>query len=530
MERYDVITIGSGIGGMTAALTCARQGRSVLVLEAAKQFGGFCNPFARKKFWFDTGIHYIGEAGPGQALHRHFERLGLLDELTFRELDPDGFDRYVFPDYEVSMCKGIDAYRDRLTRDFPHEAVGLRRFFELVREIAQTLGALSKIGGALDALRLAPRFATLLKYHKATFSQVLDDFVRDPRLRAALAGPGGDVGLPPGQASALIMIGVLAHFLGGAYFPVGGTKGVRDAYVKLLERHGATLKRNTPVAKILTRDGRTVGVRTDAGDEYEAPIVISNAPAVATLRDMLGLEHVSRRTRGKVERSRYSLGSICVFVGTDLQPQEHGLSDANIWHYPSLDIDALYEPALKGELGGDLPFFLTIPTLKDPGTHAPAGKHTVELITFAPWGPFERWKDQPTLKRDADYNALKAQLGDRLLERAETYLPGLRQHIEVMEVATPLTNRSFVGTPAGSIYGMDHTPEQIGLGRFGANGPVDGLYLCGADVMGAGIATCVASGRMAANAALRSKGSLLGSVRRWFRSARPKLWPAGAAS
>ncbi|MCA9519906.1 MAG: NAD(P)/FAD-dependent oxidoreductase [Myxococcales bacterium] len=530
MERYDVITIGSGIGGLTAALTCARQGRSVLVLEAKKQFGGFCNPFARKKFWFDTGIHYVGEAGPGQPLHRHFERLGLLDELQFRELDPNGFDRYVFPNYEVAMCKGIDAYCERLTRDFPHEARGLRRFFDLVTEVAQTLGALTKISGPLDALRLAPRFPTLIKYHRATFSRILDDFVRDPTLRAALAGPGGDIGLPPSQASGLVMIGVLAHFLGGAYFPVGGTKGVRDAYVKLLEAHGATLKRNSPVAKILTRSGHVVGVRTVAGDEFEAPIVISNASAVTTLGTLLGSEKLSRRTRNKVARSTYSLGSICVFVGTDLQPQEAGLSDANVWHYPSIDIDALYQPALDGRLGGDLPFFMTVPTLKDPGTHAPAGKHTVELITFAPYAPFERWADQPTLKRDAAYKALKQQLGERLLERAERYLPGLRQHIEVLEVATPLTNRSYVDAPAGSIYGMDHTPAQIGLGRFGASGPVDGLYLCGADAMGAGIATCVASGQMAANAALRPKGSFVATVRRFLRPSMRKpapLQPAG---
>lgn len=520
MENYDVIVIGSGIGGLTAALDCAKAGRRVLVLEAAKQFGGFINPFCRKKFWFDSGIHYIGDMGPGRSLHRQFERLGILDKVTFRELTPEGFDRYVFPDYETVMCKGLDNWRESLIRDFPAEASGLRRFFELLREVDLTMRVASKVQGPLSAIKLLPRVPTLLRYYKATFSQILERFVTDVRLKAALAGPGGDVGLPPGKASGLIMLGVLAHFLGGAHFPEGGCKGVRDAYLELLEAQGATLKRNRPVEKLLTSGNRVTGVRTRSGETYSAPVVISNAGAIPTLRDLVGTEHLSRRLRRKVDAAKYSLGSLCVFVGTDQQPQAHGLTDANIWHYPSYDIDSLYEPALNGQLSDDLPFFMTVPTLKDPsGHHAPAGKHTVELITFAPWKPFEQWKDQPTLKRDAEYQALKERIGRRLLERAERYFPKLSQHAEVFEVATPLTNTSYVNVTAGSIYGLDHTPEQIGPGRFPTTGPIDGLFLCGADVMGAGISTCVSSGSLAARQALRYQTTpLWNRVRAMFGS------------
>ena len=501
---YEVVVIGSGIGGLTAALACAREGRRVAVLEAEKQFGGYINPFKRKHYWFDTGIHYIGELGPGQSLRHHLEKLELYDAIGFRELNPEGFDRYVFPDYEVRMGRGADRFRDRLALDFPHERPGIDKFFGLLEEASQAIRKATKLRDWKSALPLLRHAPLLYRYRKATFAEMLDDCVRDRRLRAALAGPGGDIGLPPARVSGFMMLGLLAHYLGGAFFPKGGSKAVRDAYVEALRSHGAELHRNTRVERILTSGGRVRGVRNDKGEEFLAPVVISNADAAHTLGTMLGEEHLGWNLRRKVARTTQSLGSLCAFVGTDLNPADHGLDDANIWSYPSYDIDSLYEPVFAGRFSDVVPFFLTVPTLKDPdGSHAPEGKHTVELITFCPYGPFRRWKDQPTLKRDEDYRALKEQLGMTLLERAETFIPGLRDHMEVYEFATPLTNTSFANAPMGAIYGPEHSPRQFALGRYQPKGPVDGLYLCGASTFSAGIGACVASGVVAARMAMR---------------------------
>lgn len=502
-EAYDVIVIGSGIGGLTAALTCARAGRKVLVLEAAKQFGGFINPFMRKHFWFDTGIHYIGEMGAGQSLRRHFERLDLYDAIGFHELNPQGFDRYVFPDYEVRMPKGAEAFRDILVADFPHEIVGIDKFFALLAESERVIRLAAKIRDLPSAAKLARHAPLLIRYRKATYADILDDCVKDIRLRAALAGPGGDIGMPPGRVSGFMMLGVLCHFLGGAYFPKGGTKAVRDAYVNSLKAHGATLVRNAAVTNVLCSSGRVTGVAT-AEAVYQAPVVISNADAATTLGTMLGKEHLGWWMRRKVDKTTQSLGTICAFIGTDLQPQEFGMDDTNIWCYPSYDIDACYQPAFDGRVSEDAPFFLTVPTLKDPeGSHAPAGKHTVQLITCAANKPFERWQHQPVLKRDAEYMQLKSDLGMALIKRAERFIPGLRDHMEVCEFSTPLTNTAFANVPAGAVYGPEHSPQQFALGRYQPKGPVDGLFLCGSSTLGAGIGTCVASGVVAGRLALR---------------------------
>lgn len=505
MSRYDVIVIGSGIGGLSAALTVARAGKSVLVLEAERQFGGFINPFARKKFWFDTGIHYVGEMGKGRSLYQEFENLGLLDDLKFRELNPQGFDRYVFPDYEIRLGNSLDDFHSQLSKDFPSERISLSKFFKRFKAIDRSLRDLQKRKGVLATIRLLPKIPQLLRYKGYTYKQLLDQFFVDPRLKAALSGPGGDIGLPPGSAAALVMIGIIAHFSRGAYYPIGGSKKVRDTYVEHLETNGATLKRRSPVDSIELRDGKASGVKTKTGETYQAPIVISNASALHTLRDLVGYSKLGRKPVEKMQRSRYSIGSVCVFVGTSQQPSEFGLDDANIWNYPSYDIDSLYRPVLEGRQMEKMAFFLTVPTLKDPhANHAPQGKHTVELITFAPWKAFEPWSQQPVLKRDPDYMQIKNDVGKRLLNAAEKYIPGLEAKAEVIEISSPLTNSSFANTPDGSIYGLDHIPSQIGSGRWGTRSPIEGLLFCGADSLGGGIAPCVTSGTAAGKLALKT--------------------------
>ncbi|MEM1416611.1 MAG: NAD(P)/FAD-dependent oxidoreductase [Myxococcota bacterium] len=503
-ERHDVIVIGSGIGGLAAALTCARAGRSVLVLEAGKQFGGYTNPFSRKHYHFDPGIHYIGQCHPGGSFRHLLNRLG-LEHVEFRELDPDGFDHYVFPDYDVKNCVGLDRFRDRLAADFPQEQKGLDRFFKILHETENALARMRRVRGLKDTVKLLGRSTGVLRWSRSTLKACLDHHFDDVRLKAALAGPCGDLGEPPSRLSALMHFGLLTHYATGAFFPAGGSGKLRDAFVDGLREEGATLRRNARVDRILVEGGRAVGVRTASGEEHRADAVISNAQVEVTYGMLEGAE-APRRVQRKVDKLESSPASIVVFMGVDGELETSHIGSTNVWSYSSTDIEACYRSSEAGEFEKNLGFFLTVPTRKDPqGELAPEGMQTVEIVALTSGTPFAKWFGDKTMKRGDEYGRLKEELGDFFVERAEKHLPGLRDHIVLREVATPATNHSYTLAPGGNIYGPAHTPAQTMPFRFKTKAPVDGLYLCGASVMGAGIVPCASSGRAAGKAVLAER-------------------------
>ena len=503
-RTFDAIVIGSGIGGLTAALTLARAQRRVLLLEAGKAIGGYLNPFKRGSYDFNPGLHYLGECGPGQQFSRLLEILGLSDDVHFHELSPEGFDRLIFPNYEVMTPKGHDVYEHRLILDFPHEHRGIEKFFRILKEFGRSLISMVDVSGDRTPHRFMRQTPLFFKYGRMTFSSLLEGLIGDPLLRAVLSAQYGNYGLPPQQASALVGLATLQHYLTGAYFPIGGSRAIRDAFVKQLKRHGAVLKTQHVVERIHLHEDGVRGVRCGNGEEFFSNCIVSNADAAITYRDLIGLEKLPSRLRDKVDHTRWSFGSICLFVGTDLDIAHAGMTDANIWNIADVDSHDAYEAVQRGKLPERDSYFLSSATMKRPPSIQSPRHHTLEYVTIAPYHPFSPWADKPTSKRGEEYETLKMHLAERYLKHIEKHVPGVSSHIKVLEVSTPVTNLSYTMAPFGAIYGPEHSPAPWGQPRFSIEAPFRGLYFCGASTLGASIVFSSISGFMAGSMAMES--------------------------
>jgi len=494
------IVVGTGAGGLTAAAYLAKDGFDVVALDQADRIGGFLAPFTVDGYSFDPGVHYIGGARRGQLLDRVLGDLGIDVERSFIELDPDGFDAYHFPDFEVRMCRGLERYRDRLIECFPQERTGLHRLFDFVARYHEAL-RVWPLGRRLPRMSDlgAWRHLSVLRWLRSSFADLLGHMLHDPKARAVIAAPDGDVGLPPSQLSALTGIGVLDHYLGGAFYPRGGSGALRDALVECATKHGARFRTGADVTEILVRGSSVVGVQLASGERLEADVVVSDVDPTITFGKLLARAEVPGRLRRKVERTKHSLSSFTIFLGLRRDLRERDLGAFNHWLYPTWDLEACYAPIVDGRIPDQLALFVSSSTSRDDsGRLAPAGCSTLQIVAFMPWQPFARWAEVPPEQRGADFHQLRREIADRMLADVDRHLPGLVGDVAVERISTPLSNTDYVRTVQGGIYGPAHTADQMGPWRFAARTPIHGLVLAGAGVYGCGVATCLATGRNAA--------------------------------
>jgi all-trans-retinol 13,14-reductase len=517
-DRVDVAIVGSGLGGLVTAAYLAQQGIRVAVFEAHYTAGGCATQFTRgprsARWAFDVGLHYVGDCREEGTIPRILADVGLA--VDFAELDPNGFDTLVFPDFRFAIPADLDRYRDRLVAMFPRETRGIDRYVALVRAVMKVSRMMDVYEGrrppvvelarvALHGLRLAP-------HQNATIGEVLDGITQDERLRAVLLGQSGDYGLPPSKVSALLHLGLAGHYFRGAYYPKGGGQVIADRLCDRIEALGGSVHLRTPVERILVEGGRAVGVRlaAKAGDtarDVRAGLVVSNADLKRTLVDLVGLAHLPASWSERTERFEMAASLFMTFVGLRGDGRELGMTSSNVWQFDGYDVEGFYRE--NGRPDGPIEVrgcYITSASMKDPESathHAPAGHTNVEIMAVVPSAP-ARWGAGTAAfawdyKHGDTYLARKAALEEELIARLERLFPGAAERVVLRESATPMSHARFTGASDGTGYGLAATPSQFMKKRPGYRGPIPGLYFVGASMRaGHGIVGAMMGGRAAA--------------------------------
>jgi len=503
----DAIVIGSGMGGLAAAAVLAKHGgKRVLVLERHYTAGGFTHVFRRPDFEWDVGLHYIGQVHDPRSETRR-----LFDDITDGKLTwapmPEVYDRIVIGDRDYGLVAGADRFRETLQGYFPREARAIERYLHTVGACvrASSVYFAEKVVPAPMAWVLGPLMrARFLRYARRTTLEVLQGITRDPELIAVLTGQYGDYGLPPSQSSFAMHAAVVAHYLEGASYPVGGAGQIAATVVPVIEAAGGTVLISAEVHEILVQGGRAAGVRMADGRQLRAPVVISDAGVTNTFGRLLPKEVAGSSGIGEaLAKASPSVAHLCLYVGFKQTAEELGLAGTNLWVYPNADHDGSFARYL---LDPEAPFpfvFISFPSAKDPSfqTRYP-GRATGEIITVAPYEWFAPWADTRWKHRGTDYEEFKGRFAERLLEHLYTRVPQVRGKVDCHELSTPLSTRHFSAHSHGEIYGLAPTPERFRM-RLRAQTPVRGLFLTGQDLCMGGVTGALFGGALAASAVLR---------------------------
>ena len=500
-NEFDVIVIGSGMGGMTTAAALSRLDHKVLLLEQAQSIGGLTHAFSRDGFSWDVGLHYCGSFGHDQFAGRILDWLS-GGTIEFRSVGTV-YDTLHFPDgFEISVGRPAAAYKMELKDLFPGNAAEIDAYFE-------ALLAAEKAGHIVGAERAMPEpFRTAHHlWHKRkiqhwcsrTTGEVIAELISDPKLAAVLSAQWGTYGGKPNEASFAFHATVMGHYLEGAAYPVGGAAVIAKGLIPVIEAAGGSARAATPVSEILFEDGKAMGVSTSFGEEINAPSIVSAIGAGETVKHLLPGAIREQHWAREIATFEPSLCHFQVFLGFEGDIARNGATRSNYWFYESWDTNSTIWTAADG---GPIPMmFISFPSLKDPAHDpGPSSKHTGEILVFSDWSSVAEFATGGAKARADEWAAFKRGIESKMMEFFTKKFPALAPLVVHHELGTPLATVSFTGHEKGGFYGVETTPRRMLSDALNARTPVPGLFLSGQDVMSPGIAGALMGGMLGAAA------------------------------
>lgn len=486
-KPYDIVIVGGGHNGLACAAYLAKAGRSVLVLEAADQFGGLG---ATREFapGFRASVaHSLPQLSRQLVADLDLEKHGFAlvqSSLPTVALAEDG--RHIsIADGGLKGASESDAlaygkYRNLLQKF----ASALNPFWHKRPPMAgsgglKDIATLGKFGLKLRALgRQDMREIMRMMFLPA--QDLMDEFFEDPLLKAALSWDAniGSKLAPrsPNNAMLALLYRMSGDVGGDLPLPRGGAGGLVDALVASAEKSGVELRTDSPVRRVQMDGRRACGVELENGDLIPAGKVVSNADPKTSFLGLLGAQHLDVQFTHRINRLRTDGMVAKLHLALDGLPTFNGLEspDGRLVLAESMAaIENAFDQAKYGEFAAQLPMEVIVPTLHDD-TLAPEGKHVLSAqVQYAPYRLRGGWDAQ----RDTFF--------ENVLTSLERYAPAIREQVLGSELLTPADLESQFRVTGGHWHHAEFAIDTWWMNRptYGASQyrtPVEGFYLCGA--------------------------------------------------
>lgn len=435
MAIYDVVIIGSGLGGLLCGNILSKEGFNVCLVEKNHKLGGSLQTFGRKGCIFNTGLNYTESLAEGQVLHQYFKYFGLTEKLKIRKLDEDGFEVLDFPDGRYRFAMGREHFVESLAADFPSEKNGLKAYTRRISEICQAISMYTfseKQTNLIDNTNMAIGAA-----------DYISSVIGNKRLQQILAGNNmlyaGNAYKTPLYIHALIN----NSFIESAWRIVDGSHHMVNILAENIVRNGGTIVTKQRVNGFVMANGKVSAAQLANGERIEGKHFIANFHPDHLLN--MFEPGVFRKTfRTRLNNMEDTMGMFSLYLVFKKNAVRY--SNANFYHFNQDNVWVASDYNLDKWPQN----YLYMHTAMTQTDYASSGV----VLTYMSYAELKQWEHTYTGNRGDEYLAFKEAKASRLLNALEKQFPGISSNVSAHYTSTPLTWRDYTGTRAGSAYGV----------------------------------------------------------------------------
>ena len=444
MEKYDIIIIGSGLGGLQCAYILSKEGYSVCVLEKNKQIGGNLQTFVRDRCIFDTGVHYIGGMEDGQNLNRYFKYFGLMDKLKLRKMDEDGFDIVTFDNdsTEYKYAMGYDNFIEKMCEVFPEERQTLVTYCNKIQEICQSF--------PLYNLREGDSYAINTDLLEINAKDYIESLSSNLTFTNVLAGTNPLYAGIPDKTPLYVHALVINTYIESSWRCVDGGSQIAKYLVRGIRENGGEILKYKDARKLVFEGDDLKYVEMADGERMQADYFISNVHPAKTLQ-MVEQGRVRKAYRNRITGLENSISVFSVHIV--FEEKAFPYLNYNYYHYKTQD--DVWNSIDYHEKNWPDGYMLSTPAHSKSEEFA----ESMTLMVYMKYDEVEKWtRTFNTVAegddRGKDYEQFKQEKSELVINEVEKKFPGIRSKIKSVYSSTPLSYRDYIGTEDGSMYGV----------------------------------------------------------------------------
>lgn len=440
-EKYDIVIIGSGLGGLVSANILSRNGYKVCVLEKNNQFGGNLQTFVRDKKIFDTGVHYIGGLEEGQNLNQYFKYLGIMDDLNIQKLDEDKFDVITFDEdrKEYFHAQGYDNFANSLIKQFPDEEKSIHAYCQKLQDVCNSFPLYNLDGKNIN---YDQKILTL----KVT--DYLDSITENRLLKSVLAGSNI---LYAGYEKTPFYVHALSinSYIQSSWRCIRGGAQISKLLIRKIKEFGGEVFKYQDVVKFDFEEEILTSVITRKGNIIKGDIFISNIEPKQTIK-MLGGKGIRKSYVNRVNQIESIISGFSLYIV--FKPKTFKYLNYNYYHFK--DPDKIWNAQNYSDASWPEGYMLSMGVRKNQTEWAEG----LTAMTYMRFDDVKDWEDTfntvaEKSERGKAYKKFKEEKIDKFIWEIEKKFPNIRDCIQSVHASTPLSYRDYIGNNEGSMYG-----------------------------------------------------------------------------